>query len=66
MPSDYLAREQVKTGGQVEPPFSRRDAGDVAAPHAVPLLDGEFPVQDIAPLSEAFPPLLTPSARMPS
>lgn len=47
MPSDYLAREQVETGGQVEPPFPRGDVGDVAAPHAVPLLDGEFPVQDI-------------------
>ena len=49
LPSDYLAREQVEVGGQVEPSFPRGHVGDVAAPHAVPLLDGEFPVQDIGP-----------------
>ena len=49
LPSDYLAREQVEVGGQVEPSFPRGYAGDVAAPHAVPLFDGEFPVQDIGP-----------------
>ncbi len=47
LPSDYLAREQIEVGGQVEPSFLRGYAGDVAAPHAVPLLDGEFPVQGI-------------------
>lgn len=50
LPPDYLAREQVEVGGQVEPSFPRGCVGDVAAPHAVPLLDGEFPVQDIGPL----------------
>ena len=49
LPSDYLAREQVEAGGQAGPSFPRGYAGDVAAPHAVPLLDGEFPVQDIGP-----------------
>ena len=49
LPSDYLAREQVEVDGQVEPSFPRGYAGDVAAPHAVPLLDREFPVQDIGP-----------------
>ena len=49
--SDYLAREQVEVGGQVEPSFPRGYVGDVAAPHAVPLLDGEFPVQDIGPFA---------------
>lgn len=49
MPSDYLAREQVDVGGQAGPSFPRGDVGDVAAPHAVPLLDGEFPIQDIGP-----------------
>lgn len=58
LPSDYLAREQVEVGGQAGPSFPRGYVGDVAAPHAVPLLDGEFPVQDIDPLSEASPPLL--------
>ncbi len=58
MPSDYLAREQVETGGQVEPPFPRGDVGDVAAPHAVPLLDGEFPVQDIGSFVRGLSPLL--------
>ena len=57
LPSDYLARERVEVGGQAGPSFPRGCVGDVAAPHAVPLLDGEFPVQDIGPLSEAFPPL---------
>ena len=57
LPSDYLARERVEVGGQAGPSFPRGYVGDVAAPHAVPLLDGEFPVQDIGPLSEAFPPL---------
>ena len=50
MPSDYLARERVEVGGQAGPSFPRGDVGDVAAPHAVPLSDGEFPVQDIDPL----------------
>lgn len=49
MPSGCLAREQVDVGGQAGPSFPRGDVGDVAAPHAVPLLDGEFPVQDIGP-----------------
>lgn len=48
LPSDYLAREQVEVNGQAGPSFPRGGGvGDVAAPHAVPLLDGEFPVQDI-------------------
>ncbi len=47
LPSDYLAREQVEVGGQAGPSFPRGDVGDVAAPYAAPLLDGEFPVQDI-------------------
>lgn len=46
LPSDYLAREQVEVGSQAGPSFPRGDVGDVAAPYAVPLLDGEFPVQD--------------------
>ena len=49
MPSDYLARGWVEVGGQAGPFFPRGDADDVAAPHAVPLSDGEFPVQDIGP-----------------
>ena len=49
LPSGYLAREQVEAGGQAGPSFPRGYVGDVAAPHAVPLLDGEFPVQDIGP-----------------
>lgn len=36
LPSDYLAREQVEVGSQMEPSFSRGAVGDVAAPHAVP------------------------------
>ena len=57
LPSDYLAREQVEVGGQAGPSFPRGHAGDVAAPHAVPLLDGEFPVQDIGPFVRGLPPL---------
>ena len=39
MPSGYLARERVEVGGQAGPSFPRGYVGDVAAPHAVPLLD---------------------------
>lgn len=49
LPSDYLARGWVEVGGQAGPSFPRGHAGDVAAPRAVPLSDGEFPVQDIGP-----------------
>lgn len=32
LPSDYLAREQVEVGSQVEPLFPRGGVGDVAVP----------------------------------
>lgn len=57
LPFDYLARRWVEVGGQAGPSFPRGHAGDVAAPHAVPLSDGEFPVQDIGPFVRGLPPL---------